>query len=81
MPESAQRDSAISGFSRGYAWQDPLVAIAWALDISNPDLRQETLTRAGQVFFRRDPSSANAWLESSGLPAETRQAILSSRDS
>ncbi|MDA7613858.1 hypothetical protein N8586_01865, partial [Verrucomicrobiales bacterium] len=74
-----QRDAAISGFSRGYAWQDPEVAIAWALDISDPQLRQESLTRAGQVFLRRDAESARAWLESSGLPSETQQAILDRR--
>ncbi len=79
MPESAQRDSAISGFSRGYAWQDPEVAIAWALDISDPALRQDSLTRAGQVFLRRDADSARAWLDSSGLPTETREAILKPR--
>ena len=50
MPQSPQRDSAISGFSSGYAWQDPEVAIAWAQDIGDPALRQQSLTRAGQII-------------------------------
>ncbi len=75
MPQSPKRDAAISGFATGYAWQDPQTAIAWAQDISDPELRQQSLTRAGQAFFRRDPNSARAWLESSGLPAEVREAV------
>ncbi len=76
MPLSPQRDSAISGFATGYAWQNPRIAIAWAQDIRDPALRQSSLTRAGQAFFRRDPNGAQAWLESSDLPAEVRQQIV-----
>lgn len=75
MPQSPQRDSAISGFAMGYAWQNPQLAIAWAQDIRDPALRQTSLTRAGQAYFRRDPEGARAWLETSGLPAETQQQI------
>ncbi len=77
MPQSAQRDSAVSGFATGYAWQNPQVAIAWAQDIRDPELRQSSLTRAGQAYFQRDPDGAFAWLESSGLSAEARQQVVS----
>lgn len=80
MRQSEMRDAAISGFSRGCAWQDPEAAFAWAQDISDPELRQESLTRAGQIFFRRDPASASAWLEGSSLPQQTKEAILSTRE-
>ena len=79
MPQSDKRDSAISGFAMGYAWQNPQVAIAWAQDIQNPTLRQSSLTRAGQAYFQRDPNNARLWLETSGLPAETQQQIMSGR--
>jgi hypothetical protein len=79
MPRSPQRDAAISGFSTGYAWQNPQVAIEWANDIADPALRQQTLTRAGQAYFRRDPESARAWLESSNLPPEAQQQVLNPR--
>jgi hypothetical protein len=78
MPNSPQRDSAISGFSMGYAWQNPQVAITWAQDISDPDLRQSTLTRAGEAYLRRDPAAGQAWLQTSGLSAETQQKIINS---
>lgn len=75
MPLTPQRDAAVSGFATGYAWQNPQVAIAWAQDIRDPDLRQSSLTRAGQAFYRRDPAGALAWLETSGLPEEVRQQV------
>jgi hypothetical protein len=75
MPLTPQRDAAISGFATGYAWQNPQVAIAWAQDIRDPALRQSSLTRAGQAFYRRDPAGALAWLETSGLPEEVRQQV------
>jgi len=75
MEPSAKRDSAISGFANGYAYQDPETSIAWANDISDPNLRVSTLTRAGQAYFRRDPEAAKTWLASSGLSAEVQQAI------
>jgi hypothetical protein len=53
------------------------VAIAWAQDIRDPQLRQSSLTRAGRAFYRRDPDGALAWLESSGLPEEARRQIVS----
>ena len=75
MAESPQRDSAVSGFATGYAWQDPQTAIAWAQDIQDPGLRESSLTRVGQAFYRRDPDGALAWLENSGLPDEARKSI------
>jgi hypothetical protein len=78
MPKSPQRDSAISGFSMGYAWQNPQAAITWAQDISDPALRQTTLARAGEAYLRTDPVAGQAWLQSSGLPAETQQQIINS---
>jgi hypothetical protein len=79
MPNSTQRDSAISGFATGYAWQNPQLAIAWAQDIQDPKLRLTSLTRAGFAYFRRDPAGAQAWMQNSGLPAETQQQIINGR--
>jgi hypothetical protein len=80
MPQSPKRDSAISGFAMGYAWQNPKLAITWAQDIQDPALRQTSLTRAGQAYFRRDPDAARVWLDSSGLPEETRKQIADSNN-
>lgn len=77
MPPSPQRDSAVSGFATGYAWQNPQLAIAWAQDIRDPSLRESSLTRAGQAYFRRDPDGARTWLETSGLSADARQQVTS----
>lgn len=79
MPPSPQRDAAVSGFARGYAWQDPEAALAWAQDISDPSLRERSLTQVGQAYYRRNPDAARAWLEQSGLSAEAQQAVTSPR--
>jgi hypothetical protein len=79
MAASPKKDSAISGFATGYAWQNPQVAVTWAESIGDPTLRQESLTRAGFAFFRRDPEAARAWLETSDLPPEARQEVLTRR--
>jgi hypothetical protein len=79
MPASPQRDVAVAGFSRGYAWQDPQAAIAWAEDISNPALREQTLARAARAFIRRDPQGGLAWLEGSDLPESAREEVLRRR--
>ncbi|MCH7228879.1 hypothetical protein [Haloferula sp. A504] len=79
MPASPQRDAAVSGFARGYAWQDPETAIAWAQDIADPELKQRSLTDVGRAYYRRDPEGARAWLETSGLPEAARQEVVAPR--
>ncbi len=79
MPHSQKRDAAISGFATGYAWQNPQLAIAWAQDIRDPALRQSSITRAGQAYFRVDPTGAQAWMETSGLSQTAQQEIRQGR--
>ena len=76
MDSSPKRDSAISGFANGYAYQDPETSIAWANEISDPGMRNSALTRAGQAYFRRNPEAAQTWLNSSGLSSAVQEAIL-----
>ena len=80
MPGSAKRDSAISGFAAGYAWQDPETAIAWAQDIQDPALRTESLKNVGYAYFRRNPDEAKTWLASSGLSTEVQAQIQTPRN-
>jgi hypothetical protein len=75
MPNSPQRDTSISGFTSGYAWQNPQMAVQWAGSISDPKLRQRSITQAGQIYFRQNPTEAKAWLQNSGLPPEVQQQI------
>jgi hypothetical protein len=50
--------------------------VIWAKTITDEKSRIQTLTRAGQSWFRRDPTAATTWLQSASLPPETQQAIL-----
>ena len=76
MERSPQRDAAIGGFSRRISYDDPGAAIEWANSIADESSRTRALTHAGQQLFRRDRAAAEAWIGSSGLPAEAQQAVL-----
>ncbi|MGI9242465.1 MAG: hypothetical protein ACR2RV_16825 [Verrucomicrobiales bacterium] len=78
MTDSPERDSAIGGFVRRLAWEDPQSAIAWAGEISDAGAREQTLVRAGQAMFQRDADGAREWLQGSGLSAEAQQQVLES---
>jgi N-acetyl-beta-hexosaminidase len=79
MPNSPKRDSAIRGFAEGYAWQDPKTAIAWAKDIQDPTIRNESLKKVGFAYYRRKPEEAKTWLAESGLSSEAKADILNSQ--
>ena len=66
----------MSGFSRRLAYEDPEAAVIWAGTIAQEEMRMETLTRAGQAWYRRDAEAAAAWLATSGLPPEAQEAVL-----
>ena len=76
MPASEMKDSAVSGFVRRLAWDDPQSAVAWADTISQENVRVETLKRAGQAWVTRDRNAAVEWLKTSGLPEATQKEIM-----
>ncbi len=79
MAQSPARDQAINGLVSRHRWEDPLAAIAWAGQITDPETRVDSLVRAGQAYFRRDPGAANTWLATSGLPADAQLKIFGKR--
>lgn len=83
MNRSSERDQAINGFTSRIQREEPASAIAWAQEIGDPQLQQETLTSAARSwYYSRDREAATAWLETSGLPAEAVEKIIAepSRD-
>lgn len=76
MPKSPARDSAISGYASRVAYEDPSMAIAWADAVNDPAIRENTLIRTGQVYFRRDSKAARDWLATSGLSPEAQKKVL-----
>lgn len=76
MPKSPARDSAISSYARRVAYEDPTMAIAWADAVGDPAMREDTLIRTGQVYFRRDAQAARDWLASSGLSPQAQKQVL-----
>ena len=76
MPDSPDRDSAISGFSRRISSENPQAAIAWAAEINNASVRENALVRAGQSMFRSDANGTREWLSTSGLSAAAQEQIV-----
>jgi hypothetical protein len=78
LPEGADRNHAISGFTRQLVWHDAESAMIWAENIGDPALRAEIVERRIQVWLTRDRAAATAWLAQSGtLSEEKEQALLS----
>jgi hypothetical protein len=79
MPDSPKRDSAISGFARRTSFDDPVTAIEWTESISDPAIRQDTLSFAASSYLRKYPTEALDWLPGSGLSQEMQQKLLGQR--
>jgi len=68
MTPSSDRNQAINGFISAYAHENGAGAVAWAAEITQPDMREAAMVRAGRQFYQQDPQAAAAWLESTNLP-------------
>lgn len=76
MPESSDKDYALSGYAAGARRLYPETAIEAALGISDPELREETIITSASYYLRREPEAANTWLETSGLSDDLVQSII-----
>jgi hypothetical protein len=74
LQPSSGRDSAVSGFSRELAGEDPGAAIAWASSIADEALRQSTEMSVARRWYRDEPEAAQEWAQQN-LPAESQEAI------
>ncbi len=79
MPDSAVKDSAISGFTGRLAWEDPVSAITWAQTIASEGHRMEAIFGVGRAWAHKDAAAAAEWAASSGLPEEMQQKMLNVR--
>jgi hypothetical protein len=79
MPPSALKDTAVNGFVRRLAWEDPESALAWAGTIGQDAPRTEAMTRAAQAWFLSNREAAIQWLPTSGLSAEAQQKVLETK--
>ncbi|MCP5537992.1 MAG: hypothetical protein H7A51_17380 [Akkermansiaceae bacterium] len=76
MNDSPERDSAVTGFTRRIAYQNPRAAVDWASTITDPKMRNETLVHSGRAYLRKDREAARQWLASSNLSAEVQKRII-----
>jgi len=67
MPNSTDKDSALAGYADGTRYRYPRTSVDAAMNITDPQLREESLIRNGGYYLRRDPQAANEWLNNSGF--------------
>lgn len=79
MEASPARDSAVGEYATNLARQAPDKAISWAETISNQESRTETLTQVARSWYFQDREAATLWLETSGLPEASVQAVTAER--
>lgn len=79
MPQSEVKDSAVEGFARELARENPEAAATWAGTIGNEEVRASTLVDVARDWLRSDREAAEAWLPQSGLSPEAQQSVLESR--
>jgi len=73
------RDTAIAAFVDQAVRTDRAAALAWALDIGDPQKRRGLALRQGRNWLNADRAAATRWIESSeALPEEWKAQLLGS---
>ncbi len=80
MARGPLRDAAIAAFVSNAAEIDRAAALAWSLDIDDPQRRRATTRRQAQSWLRSDPAAATRWIEASeAMPGEWKAELLGER--
>jgi hypothetical protein len=74
---SPELDPALELFASATGYHDPTEGLDWAARIRNADLRERATVNVGRMWMARDQEAAEAWLETSDLPAPWKQRIMS----
>lgn len=79
FPPSAQTDDPRERFAWSVQEKDPEAAIAWAGTITDEDRRSRTTWRLAREWMQREPEAATTWINTSDLPADTKESLLHRR--
>ncbi|MFP6855555.1 MAG: hypothetical protein VB980_07205 [Opitutales bacterium] len=72
---SSDLDPVYASYAREVSNENGEGAMEWAQTITEPKLKEKTITSVGQNWYRQDKAKVEAWLPDSGLPDKTQQAI------
>ncbi len=78
-PQSAQIDYAARALAEGLAGNDPATAARWAESITDINLRIRTAQTVARQWMQSDPAGAEAYINSSSLPATIKLRLLHRR--
>jgi hypothetical protein len=56
------RDKALKAYCGSLSPYDAGTAAQWAVDISDPDIRTNTVTNAIKIWFKYDPTAARQFI-------------------
>ena len=72
---SSDLDPVYATFAKEVSRENGEGAMEWAQTITEPKLKEKTITSVGQNWYRQDKAKVTAWLPDSGLPEKTQEAI------
>lgn len=70
------RDQAVSGYSSAISRTDPANALGWAVTITDPAMRNNSVDRIARTWIYRNPTEAKAWLQGSALSDEQKKRLF-----
>lgn len=79
LPSSGEIDRAVAVFSMRASGEDPAGAMTWAESISSESMRTRVMSGVAGNWKETDPAGFEAYLESSGLDAETADQLRRAR--
>lgn len=76
LPQSASRDIAVEKYTRYATEDEPQTAASLATSIVDEKKRNEVMEKVAKTWLETDATSAQAWINSSNLPQETKNKLL-----
>ncbi|HEY0548666.1 MAG TPA: hypothetical protein VGF13_03635, partial [Verrucomicrobiae bacterium] len=76
LTSRTSRDTAVAAYVEKLAVQFPEMAVEWAREIHNEQLRSERLENLAELWLRTDPEAARQWITEGPLSAAAKTRLL-----
>ncbi len=79
LTSRASRDTAVAAYVEKLAVQFPEMAVEWAREIHNEQLRSERLENLAELWLRSNATAAREWIAQAPLSADAKSRLLALR--
>jgi hypothetical protein len=79
LTSRASRDTAVAAYVEKLAVQFPEMAVEWAREIHNEQLRNERLENLAELWLRSNAAAAREWIAQAPLSAAAKSRLLAMR--